>query len=108
MDTPNVPDRQLHSHGVCHEADERAPFDRALRRARLSGHPLGEFVSQEGFMRASEILALAVEARGRRQWPADSAARTATRRQGGQRQSDGGAADMAWSRTAKHLSTQAS
>jgi hypothetical protein len=56
--------------------DERAPFDRALRRARLSAHPLGEFVSQEGFMRASEILALAVEARGRRQWPADSAART--------------------------------
>jgi hypothetical protein len=46
--------------------DERAPFDRAFRRARLSAHPLGEFVSQEGFTRASEILALAVEARGRR------------------------------------------
>jgi hypothetical protein len=30
----------------------------------LSAHPLGEFVSQEGFMRASGILALAVEARG--------------------------------------------
>ena len=29
-------------------------------------------------MRASEILALAVEARGRRGWPADSAARTGT------------------------------
>ena len=27
-------------------------------------------------MRASEILALVVEARGRRRWPADSAART--------------------------------
>jgi SAM-dependent methyltransferase len=42
--------------------DERAPFDRALRRARLSAYPPGEFVGQEGFMRASEILALAVEA----------------------------------------------
>jgi hypothetical protein len=36
----------------------------------------GDFVGQEGFMRASEILALVVEARGRRRWPADSAART--------------------------------
>ena len=41
--------------------DERAHFDRALHRVRLSAYPLGEFVSQEGFMRASEILALAVE-----------------------------------------------
>ena len=56
--------------------DERAPFDRALHRARLSAYLLGEFVGQEGFMRANEILALAVEARGRRRWPADSAART--------------------------------
>jgi SAM-dependent methyltransferase len=42
--------------------DERAIFDRALRRARLSAYAPGEFVGQEGFMRASEILSLAVEA----------------------------------------------
>ena len=30
--------------------DERAPFDRALPRARLSAYPPGEFVGQEGFM----------------------------------------------------------
>jgi SAM-dependent methyltransferase len=39
--------------------DERAPFVRALRRARLSAYPRGEFVEQESFMRASEIRALA-------------------------------------------------
>jgi len=36
----------------------------------------GDFVGQEGFIRAGEILALVVVARGRRRWPADSAART--------------------------------
>jgi SAM-dependent methyltransferase len=39
--------------------DERAPFDRALRRARASAYVPGEFVGQESFMTAAEILALA-------------------------------------------------
>ena len=42
--------------------DERDPFDRALRRARDSAYPPGEFVGQESFMRASEIRALAERA----------------------------------------------
>jgi SAM-dependent methyltransferase len=42
--------------------DERAPFVQALRRARVSAYPPEEFVEQEGFMRAGEIRALAVEA----------------------------------------------
>lgn len=42
--------------------DERAPFDLALQRARLSAYAPGEFVDQESFMRAGEILSLAVEA----------------------------------------------
>jgi SAM-dependent methyltransferase len=41
---------------------ERALFDRALLRARLSAYPTGEFVGQESFMSASEILCLAVRA----------------------------------------------
>jgi SAM-dependent methyltransferase len=39
--------------------DERAPFVRALQRARESAYAAGEFVGQESFMRAGEILALA-------------------------------------------------
>ena len=39
--------------------DDRAPFVEALRRARTSAYPAGEFVEQESFMRASEIRALA-------------------------------------------------
>jgi SAM-dependent methyltransferase len=39
--------------------DQRAPFARALESARLSAYPPGEFVGQESFMRAREILALA-------------------------------------------------
>ena len=39
--------------------DERAPFVQALRRARMSAYPPGEFVEQESFMRATEIRALA-------------------------------------------------
>lgn len=39
--------------------DERAPFVHALRRARLSAYAPGEFVGQEGFMRAGEIRTLA-------------------------------------------------
>ena len=39
--------------------DERGPFDEALQRARASAYAPGEFVEQEGFMRAGEIAALA-------------------------------------------------
>jgi SAM-dependent methyltransferase len=39
--------------------DERAPFDRALRRARASAYAPDEFVEQESFMTANEIRALA-------------------------------------------------
>lgn len=42
--------------------DERTPFIRALRRARMSAYPPGEFVEQESFMRASEIRTLARQA----------------------------------------------
>jgi SAM-dependent methyltransferase len=41
---------------------DRAPFDRALQRARRSAYPPGEFVGQESFMTAGEIRALAVRA----------------------------------------------
>jgi SAM-dependent methyltransferase len=41
---------------------ERAPFVRALQRARASAYAPGEFVEQESFMRASEIRALAGQA----------------------------------------------
>src|SRR5690242_8279648 len=40
----------------------RAPFDRALRRARASAYAPGEFVGQESFMTAGEIRALGVQA----------------------------------------------
>lgn len=39
--------------------DERGPFERALQRARMAAYAPGEFVEQEGFMRAAEIRALA-------------------------------------------------
>jgi SAM-dependent methyltransferase len=39
--------------------DERAPFVRALQRARESAYAPGEYVEQEGFMGAAEIRALA-------------------------------------------------
>jgi SAM-dependent methyltransferase len=42
--------------------DDRAAFDRALHRARVSAYPPGEFVGQESFMTAGEIRALAVRA----------------------------------------------
>jgi SAM-dependent methyltransferase len=42
--------------------DQRAPFHQALQRARLSAYGPGEFVGQESFMRAEEILSLAVRA----------------------------------------------
>jgi SAM-dependent methyltransferase len=42
--------------------DDRAPFDRALHRARVSAYAPGEFVGQESFMTAGELRALAVQA----------------------------------------------
>ncbi|HEX6666008.1 MAG TPA: class I SAM-dependent methyltransferase [Solirubrobacterales bacterium] len=42
--------------------DERAPFVRALERARVGAYPPGEYVEQESFMRAGEVRALAREA----------------------------------------------
>ena len=39
--------------------DERTPFDSALQRARVAAYAPGEFVGQESFMRAGEILSLA-------------------------------------------------
>ena len=42
--------------------DDRAPFDRALHRARVAAYGPGEFVGQESFMSAGEIRALAVQA----------------------------------------------
>lgn len=39
--------------------DERTGFDAALLPARTAGYAPGEFVGQESFMRATEILALA-------------------------------------------------
>ncbi|MDM7856272.1 methyltransferase domain-containing protein [Cellulomonas alba] len=44
------------------QLDDRALVERTLRRARPIGYPPGEFVGQESFMRADEILALAVRA----------------------------------------------
>jgi SAM-dependent methyltransferase len=41
--------------------DDRAPFDRALHRARMSAYAPGEFVGQESFMTAGEIRALGVQ-----------------------------------------------
>jgi SAM-dependent methyltransferase len=42
--------------------DERTPFAEALTRARTRAYAPGEYVEQESFMRASEILALAERA----------------------------------------------
>jgi SAM-dependent methyltransferase len=42
--------------------DDRAPFDRALHRARVAAFAPGEFVGQESFMTAGEIRALALRA----------------------------------------------
>src|SRR5206468_2542183 len=42
--------------------DERAAFVRALARARVSAFAPDEYVGQEGFMRAGEIVALAARA----------------------------------------------
>ena len=42
--------------------DDRAAFDGALHRARVSAYAPGEFVGQESFMTAAEIRALAVQA----------------------------------------------
>ena len=42
--------------------DDRAPFERALHRARVSAYAPGEFVGQESFMTAGEIRALGMQA----------------------------------------------
>jgi SAM-dependent methyltransferase len=42
--------------------DGRDAYDRALHKTRLSAYPPGEFVGQESFMRASDILRLAERA----------------------------------------------
>lgn len=42
--------------------DERTRYDQALRNARTAAYPPGEFVEQESFMRAGEILAVASRA----------------------------------------------
>ena len=42
--------------------DDRAPFDRALRRAREAAYGPDEYAEQESFMRAGEIRALAERA----------------------------------------------
>jgi SAM-dependent methyltransferase len=42
--------------------DDRARFDQALHRARVSAYTPGEFVEQESFMTAGEIRALALQA----------------------------------------------
>jgi SAM-dependent methyltransferase len=39
--------------------DQRAPYEEALRRARLAAYAPGEYVEQESFMGAHEILELA-------------------------------------------------
>src|SRR4051812_18730680 len=51
--------RELPRSGNLMKQDERAPFELALRRARMSAYTPGEFVEQESFMRASEIRAVA-------------------------------------------------
>src|SRR6476619_4389005 len=48
--------------GTAVKEDDRAPFVEGLRPARMSAYAHGEFVEQESFMRASEILALAHQA----------------------------------------------
>jgi SAM-dependent methyltransferase len=42
--------------------DDRAPFDRALHRARLAAYAPGEFAGQESLMTAREIRGLATQA----------------------------------------------
>jgi SAM-dependent methyltransferase len=42
--------------------DDRAPFHRALHRARVAAYAPGEFVGQESFVTAGEIRALGVRA----------------------------------------------
>src|SRR4029453_3342308 len=52
-------DREPCARGTAMKQDERAPFVRALQRARASAYAPGEFVEQESFMGAAEIRALA-------------------------------------------------
>jgi SAM-dependent methyltransferase len=59
--TERLPGRQVTSCTAMRQ-DDRAPFVRALQRARQSAYVPGQFVEQEGFMRAGEIRALAERA----------------------------------------------
>lgn len=43
--------------------DERTPYDQALAAARMAAYLPGEFVEQESFMQAGEILSMARQAR---------------------------------------------
>src|SRR4029453_195746 len=52
-------DREPCARGTAMKQDERAPFVRALQRARASAYAPGEFVEQESFMGAAEIRDLA-------------------------------------------------
>jgi SAM-dependent methyltransferase len=52
----------FHGRGTEVKQDERVPFAQALRRARESAYPPGEYVEQESFMRATEIRTLAARA----------------------------------------------
>jgi SAM-dependent methyltransferase len=61
---PTVRSEQRRSHAPETTADVvrqdvRAPFDAALRRARETAYPPGEYVGQESFMRAGEVRELA-------------------------------------------------
>src|SRR3954469_22888734 len=57
------PPREVRRNVSAMKQDERAPFARALVRARVSAYPPGEFVGQESFMTAGEIRSLATQAR---------------------------------------------
>jgi SAM-dependent methyltransferase len=49
--------------GIDLRQDERAPLLTALEQARATGYPAEEYVGQESFMRATEVRALADQAR---------------------------------------------
>jgi SAM-dependent methyltransferase len=53
VDGRSVHDRHAH---------DRLVNDRALEGARLASYPVGEFIGQESFMSAGEVLALALQA----------------------------------------------
>jgi SAM-dependent methyltransferase len=54
--------RREQATGTAVKQDERAPFTRALERARVAAYTPGEFIEQESLMRAGEIRLLALRA----------------------------------------------